>query len=230
MGGRSGSSGIGGGGGNISKYVNETRGVGKIDLTDNPLQYGPKDYSINKKVRSTAEEFAERHKKDRVEFVAAIDKKGEILDEAVGDEHSATLSNRSLSRAVELTHNHPGKTGLLGGTFSEADISSYTEYENIRTMRAEAKEGSYSITKKVGYNGTGLQNYIGSEMKKYRSQLNSRVKQLENQKNSGKISEAKYRSEVIKESNKYLVNLHNSYIAGQKKYGYAYTLERRKKP
>lgn len=228
MGGRSGSSGIGGGGGNISKYVNETRGVGKIDLTDNPLQYGPKDYSINKKVRSTAEEFAERHKKDRVEFVAAIDKNGEILDEAVGDEHSAKLSNRAIDRAVELTHNHPGKTGLLSGTFSDTDISTYSEYANIRTMRAEGKEGTYSITKKVGFNGAGLQNYMGSERKKHKAQLDARINQLKNQRDSGKISEAKYTSEKIKANNTYLVNLHNSYIAGQKKYGYAYTLERRR--
>ena len=227
MGGRSGSSGIGGGG-NISKYVKETQGVGRIDLTDNPLQYGPKDYSTNSKVRSAAEKFAEKYKKARVEHVAAIDKNGKMIEERVGDEHSASLSNKTMRNAVEITHNHPGATGYLSGSFSEADISSFSSYSNVRTMKAEGKEGTYSITKKAGFNADGLKNYMGRERSRHQTQRDTRLTQLKNMRDSGKMSEAKYRAEKIKATNKYLVDMHNSYINGQKQYGYAYTLSRRK--
>ena len=227
MGGRSGSSGIGGG--SIgSKHVKEINSNGKIDISDNPLTYGPKDYMYNKDVRSTTEKFEEKHYKDKVEHIAAIDKKGKIIEEAIGDAGSSKISNKAIEKAVEITHNHPSGTGYLGGSFSEDDIARFGERRNLRTMRATTKEGTYSITKKVGFNATKFQNYNNSERKKYRTQLDKSLSDLKSQRDSGKISEAKYTTEKIKANNKYLVNMHNSYIAGQKKYGYAYTLERRK--
>ena len=226
MGGRSGSSGIGGSAGG-SKFVKEINGTGKIDLSDNPLKYGPKDYTVNKRNRDAVDKFEQTHFKDKVEHGVLIDKDGNIVEQNSGGKGEVTLKKSSYGKATTMSHNHPSDTGMLGGSFSEADIKPFVEVRGLKTMRATAKEGTYSISKREGFDGKGFQRYNNTQRNKYRRQMNDRLSSLQSQYERKEISYAKYLTERNKTKNKYLVNMHNSYIDGQSKYGYSYTLERR---
>jgi len=135
-----------------------------------------------------------------------------------------------LANGATLTHNHPrgkGEEGQLGGTFSAQDMRTFSN-NRMSTMRASAAEGTYSITKTAGFDRSGFSSYISSIHKKNDSIMQSAHKQLTNDIVSGKVTgyrEAKKRSDAI--FNAFLINLHNDMIAGQKQYGYTYTLERR---
>jgi len=99
---------------------------------------------------------------------------------------------------------------------------------NMMTYRAVAQEGVYSISKASGFDAAGLNRYYTAENSRIMSQVRADSRALVNDYKQGKISY----DEAVKKNrelyNKGFVEMHDVLLAGQKQYGYTYTLERRK--
>lgn len=222
--GHGGYSGIRGGSGT---RVYEKSG-GYIDLKDNPLKYGRKDDMLKGDSRKAIEEFElEKVHADR-EYSRVVDKNGNVYSERKGDKGSVYIETKPGEDGQTGSHNHPREIGMLGGTFSNADIDSFSTDTKLKTLRATAKEGTYSISKGKNFDGAGLMAYKESERNRLILERKERNRNIKRMYSNGDISEAKAYELQRKSFNKFLVDVHNSLIAGQKTYGYNYTLERPK--
>lgn len=135
---------------------------------------------------------------------------------------------------------------MLGGTFSSGDIDNFTTY-NQKTYRATASEGTYSITKGKNFDASGLKAYYKARHDRYETEYKSAVKLLRATYNkevssissSGKTMSEKsveydkawkrYNDAANRAFNARVIKGHNALIEGQQKYGYTYTLEKRRK-
>lgn len=241
MGGRGSNSGLSPKPTNAATSVSLDDGT-EIDLSDFPLTYGEKDAYVDGDRRKAIEEFEDKRYKAKIEYGQVIDKDGNVLYNNKGSKGRCHLDYFALqSEGGVATHNHPrsGKdAGALGGTFSIADLTIVAN-RKISTIRATAAEGTYSITKQAGFKASEFLNYANGVEKRLRAAYNAELKTLGEKlnadyKNAKSPSESKslwekYHQESTKAFNKYLVNSHNSLLAGQKEYGYSYSLERREK-
>lgn len=218
----------------------------KIDLSANPLRYGA-SAMLNDRERQTVDRFESKRAGNKIEFGTLIGANGEVLIESKGGKGSVKLPTRLYDQASVMSHNHPrgndkGKdVGMLGGTFSGADINAFTS-TNVRTMRAAAHEGTYSIQKGAKFNAAGLTKHFADSEKTLRAAYQKRldaaqtaIKNVVQRYNHGqatydewKTAYNRYEKEKKDAFNSYLVGSHNALISGQKQYGYTYTLERRK--
>ena len=209
-----------------------------IDLRGMPLKYGGLDRAINAEQRKALDAFETKHLKSKVEYALMLGADGEELYTKRGGKGSVKFSIPIANKSDIITHNHPrsgNEAGLLGGTFSQADINAFT-HTNVKTMRASAAEGAYSITKSANFNSSGLRVHAmrvqDSASKQYRETVKKAHDREMAAATSGKktVAEANAAYQAAKTSafNQKLVTLHNGFIEGQKKYGYTYTLERRK--
>ena len=140
------------------------------------------------------------------------------------------MSSEGYSRAEVMSHNHnKSDSGRLGGTFSVADAKVFGKHDNLKTMRATSKEGTYSITKKKGFDKSKFVSYIEKEREKSFSTYTKREGELTRAYESGKMKMIDYKASIQKERNAHNVRMHNVFLQGQSKYGYDYTLERRRK-
>lgn len=221
MGGRSGSS------GGSSTRVYDKNGA-YIDLSESPLKYGQKDDTLKGVARAAIEAFENDNNKTRasVEYSRVVDKNGNIVSEDVGEEGNVDMRIRTGEKGQTGSHTHPKKIGYLGGTFSNEDIENFTTQPEYTTLRARAKEGTYSISKKENFDAKGLMEYKLSERKRLYEQRVKNENELLAKRERKEISVKELKEGIVKEYNKFLVNVHNSLLAGQKKYGYSYTLER----
>lgn len=202
-----------------------------IDLTGIPLHYGGKDHNLTGKVRTTIEAFEDRRWKNKIEFSRFVDADGNVIEDNRGGKGSVGASLSARMSAHAMSHNHPRsgrESGLLGGTFSTGDINNFVRFSQ-KTYRATASEGTYSISKQKGFDGKGFRQYYSSEHSKNRGAYVTARKTLDTSYKAGKMSYSDYRKATQKAFNTYLVANHNSLRAGQKQYGYHYTLERRSK-
>ena len=224
-----GSSGIGSGGDGFERRgaVGVADNNGRIDLSDSPLRYGKDDSLLDGSRRVAVEKFENRYAKAKIENGATFDADGNITEQRRGGKGSVKTSVAALSQADTFSHNHPREEGVLGGTFSDADLSNFTRF-NVKTYRATAKEGTYSISKGKNFDAAGFRRYFNSEFAKVNSSSSTILRNLNKQVRSNSISYDNYLKAFHKESNKMLVGMHNVLIAGQKQFGYTYTLERRK--
>lgn len=131
--------------------------------------------------------------------------------------------------------------GMLGGTFSTADLNNFANY-GVRVYRAAAPEGTYSISKGRNFDSSGLKRYYAAEHAAAQRQYRADVRALGNKYSevtkayrAGTATRAEadraykdYQAGAAKAANKWLVANHNALIAGQRQYGYTYSLERRK--
>ena len=219
MGGRSGSSGGGGG-----TRVYEKSG-GYIDLSDNPLMYGNNDEALSGLRREKIVEFEEKYADAKIEHSRVVDKDGNIYSERKGKAGSVEMVKKQGETGQTGSHNHPREPGVLGGTFSGADVKIFSQKE-YDTLRARAKEGTYSISKKENFNADGLIQYekkFTEVLKKEYRDNNNRVKQ---QYKKGEITLVQAIEQQNKNFNSYLVKRHNAFISGKQEYGYNYVLER----
>lgn len=214
----------------------------EIDLSDFPLTYGEKDAYVDGDRRKAIEEFEDKRYKAKIEYGRVIDKDGNTLCDNRGGRDSCRLSYFALqSEGGIATHNHPRSgldAGELGGTFSTADLSVVAN-RKISTMRATAAEGTYSLTKQAGFKASEFLSYANRSEAKARAAYNAEMKTLSeklhaDQKNIKSTSDSqnlweKYSKSRKNAFNRMLVNMHNSLLAGQKEYGYSYSLERREK-
>ena len=227
---------MGGRGGNYSRSadiaVSATGADGtNIDLSGSPLHYGDKDPNLTGAVRTSIEEFENKRWKNKIEYSRFVDANGNIIEENRGGKGSVKATYHARTTAEAMTHNHPrsgDESGLLGGTFSTGDLNNFVRF-NQSTYRATAAEGTYSISKLKGFDSAGFKSYYTSESSKNRGTYNATMKTLNSSVRSGSMSYDDYRAAAHKAFNTYLVAEHNSLRAGQKLYGYHYTLERRSK-
>ena len=229
----------GGGGGGGSDSVTSVIGQGgvQIDLTATPLVYGKLDPSISPAERRALEAQEDKRRNAAVEYAYAVqadgspatDIYGNPLKEKRGGKGSCAVPYRMWVQDGTLTHNHPrtgDETGMLGGTFSTADIDGFAS-RGLRTMRAAAAEGTYSISKGKNFNSSGLRKYRLEIERTANSAARQKVLDAGERYKRGEISRTQLMKAATEATNAALVQIHNGLIAGQQQYGYVYTLERR---
>ena len=228
-----GSSGIG------STYVAKsvvTQSGDTVELSV-PLVYGGYDSAVNAKARAVMEAQEDKRLGAKSEYGLLTDEDGNpIAPEKHGSRNGIKFSENEMTSAKILTHNHPrGKNeeGVLGGTFSTDDLNTFSKLDNMTTIRASAAEGTYSMTKGKNFNKSEFNSYVKSVEKKHYSTYHKEHQALKERARKeiaiGKMTSNQYISQAHGLFNNFLVNCHNDLIAGQKQYGYTYTLERRKK-
>lgn len=209
---------------------------GEVVQLNKPLRYGEKDAAITGSVRDRLEEQEDLRKKAKIEYGMAVDANGRAIEVRKGGGGQVKVSRNALNNAEAYTHNHPRSEGnkkdptakyQLSGTFSEKDLQNFSNY-NVKTYRASGAEGTYSITKGKNFNKAGFLKYVSDSNAQRVSQYQKIADKINDDYTSGKIKDYKtYLKTRGSMFNDYLVSGHNDLLAGQKKYGYTYTLERR---
>lgn len=239
MGGRGGGSGFNSGA--IARELTAQDGT-KLDLSEFPLQYGSPE-TLSYKERAAVDAFEQKRYKNKIEYGTLITVDGLTLIEKKGGSGSVKMPSYLYAKASVMSHNHPrsGKeVGELGGTFSGQDLVTFGS-TNISTMRATALEGTYSITKGPSFDRGGLNSYyrqVSSDLDKvYRANMKPAIDAYKSVESRYYAKQATYEEvqtaykaylqKAHYEFNRELVAQHNALIAGQKQYGYTYTLERR---
>lgn len=217
----------GGGGGRYSVTTVQAANGEEIDLNGVPLVYGERDSALTDAQRKSIEAQEKKRLSAKIEYSAIYDKDGNIVgQETKGGKESVRTPLRYFQEDATFTHNHPRDAGMLGGTFSDADINTLVTTK-VSTLRASAKEGTYSMTKGPNFDGDGLMSYIRSESSKNEGKYSQASSALRDKIRSGSIQYSDYMKQAYGLFNQFLIDEHNSFLAGQKKYGYTYTLERR---
>ena len=213
-------------------------GVAKGELTlldgskiefDGELIFGGDDKAIPQAVRKNLDDWENKRYKAKIEYAMSYYPDGTPIGaEMRGGKGSVrTPYSYHATDGATFTHNHPRGDGMLGGTFSNADLRNFTIGGNV-TGRATAKEGTYSISKGKNFDSKGFNSYVAKVEVDVRKTYKSEYKKISDAYNNNEISYNQARLMQGKAFNTFLVNLHNAYLEGQKKYGYTYTLEKRK--
>jgi hypothetical protein len=229
--GRGTSKGGGGGGSTSVDYITNESGDVLIDLTQIPLIYGQKDSALSQAERASIEAFENKRYKYKTEYGYAIDENGDLIgNEVHGGKGSVRVPTRIMTQAKTFSHNHPrgkGEEGLLGGTFSDQDLRTFSKNNNLKTMRATALEGTYSISKGANFDSRAFNSFAQSVSQKHMATIKSTYNSLYKQASNGKLSRSEYYSKCHAAFNKGMVAIHNDMLGGQKQFGYFYTLEKR---
>ena len=208
---------------------------GKITLSngesiefDGELRYGKDDASLTGFYRTTIESWESKRGKNKIEYAYALDDEGIPMGEIRGGKGSVRVPPwYHDGRDSIFTHNHPREQGYLGGTFSDADLYNFATGRN-KTFRARAKEGTYSISRKSNFKQNEFKKYVKEVNDKFDKNYSSKMRKLQAEVRAGNLNRENFHKEAGKAFNTSLIELHNDYQAGQKKYGYDYTLERNK--
>lgn len=223
FGGRGASSGGGGGGRSASGELVLPNGS-KIEF-EGDLRYGGKDTALTKETRKAIEEWEAKRVKNKVEYAYSVMEDGTPVGPEVKGSKGSVRSPLSYKQeGATFTHIHPREDGILGGTFSQADLRNFAN-NPCKTVRAKAKEGAYSISKTDKFDAQGFKGFIHGANQQFENTYKSKVKSLSSDYKNGKISYNDYLKGNAKAFNTALVELHNIYSSGQKQYGYKYTLE-----
>ena len=227
-----GSSKSGGGGGMLTSAPSQS-GI-PVNLKDFPLATGPKDSTLSDAQRSTIEAFEAKRVGAPIEYVMILDSQGNTTipysaGDVRGKKGSCGVDPKFFVGGEILSHNHPradaGEVGVLGGTFSGADLDIFTNHGGLKTIRATAAEGTYSLSKGSGFNASAFSSYIKSAYASADKVYKSTVDQLSADFKAGKITQQQYSRGNKRAFNKSLVDMHNALLAGQKTHNYSYTLE-----
>lgn len=228
---------MGGRGASIGKRFGSYATSGQITIGNNEtcyfdgeLKYGNNDVYMSETVRTIAKYWENKRLKNKIEYALVLDSNGNEVGygEIKGSKNKTSIPNNYLDvDNSTLTHIHPREDGMFGGSFSYGDMVGLTKHENLKTIRAVAKEGTYSMTKNKNFNSTEAIKYFKSINQRNDSIFIPKLKQLTNDYRSGKMQWNEYDKEWKKINNNALIDLHNGYLAGQKQYGYKYTLEKR---
>ena len=213
-------------------------GVAKGELTlpdgskiefDGDLVFGELDKAVPDAVRKNLDAWETKRSKAKIEYGMSYYPDGTPIGKEMRGGKGSVRSPLSYhaTDGATFTHNHPRGDGLLGGTFSGADLRNFANGGNA-TCRATAKEGTYSISKTKNFDSKGFNSYVAKVEADVRKTYKSEHKKISDAYNNNKISYDQVTLMQGKAFNTYLVNLHNAYRDGQKQYGYTYTLEKRK--
>ena len=232
-----------GSGGGWTPAVSAQNAKGEtIDLSGSPLRYGG-SVDIPDAVKTSLAAFEGVKWSSQIEYARLIAADGRVLEDAKGGKTSVKTTVRAMNAADVFTHNHPRTgdvAGILGGTFSPQDVDNWANV-GMRVTRAVAAEGTYSLAKLPGFDAQGVKRYYASVVRAARDRSKAAYKPYEDtyakvaaDYKRGKTDYAAvtsaynaYIDAVVQAENRKLVEMHNALIAGQKKYGYAYALERR---
>ena len=123
MGGRGASSSSGRGGGSAKGELVLPSGS-KIEF-DGELKFGKKDTALSNEARKAIEAWEDKRVKMKVEYGYATDADGNpIGSEVRGGKGSVRMPYQyTMGEGNIWTHVHPRGDGILGGTFSDADIN-----------------------------------------------------------------------------------------------------------
>ena len=200
----------------------------EVDLGDMPLVYGEKDSAVTGKARANIEAFEERRRKFKTEYATVLDEDGNYLTADIHGGRTSVGIPRSVAEAGSImSHNHPrgkGDENCLGGTFSIEDMNIFANH--YKTMRATAGEGTYSISKTKDFINFRFQEHMRKIYNTHGRTMNQANRDIQKRYDAGKISYDEALKLNAKAFNKYLVQVHNDLLAGQKEYGYTYTLEK----
>ena len=202
---------------------------GNTVTLDKPLQYGVKDQNIPDVVRTVIEPWEKIREKSKLEHLLFTDDAGNVISDARGGKTAVAinLTRRQEKLVTTMTHNHPRANNVLGGTFSQADLKAFTnpKLTKLRTLRATAAEGTYSISKGANFNNRGFRKDIIREMNKIDSNFDRVRGKAFKEYIGGKTTWADFKTKELELFNGCLVRIHNTLIANQSKYDYTYTLE-----
>lgn len=195
---------------------------------DGTLKYGANDKALTGATRHVITTWEERRVKNKIEYAYAVDEQGKVIGESRGGKGS--VRSPRLFHTVQnsvFTHIHPrDDKSTLGGTFSQQDLRNFYSYNN-KTMRAVAREGTYSISKTKNFNATGFANMVSQATKDFNNTYKDTMSNLNREYMANKLEYTEYRRKSAKAFNTALVNLHREYSKHAKEFGYIYTLERR---
>lgn len=198
----------------------------KIEF-EGTLKYDGDDKAVTGTARQTITSWEKKRVKAKIEYGYAVDENGNPLGTEVrGGKGSVRvpLKFHDTENAI-FTHVHPRGDGMLGGTFSSADLRNFSVFKN-KTVRATAKEGTYSISKTKNFDVQGFNSYVRKCEREFKTSISTKRTELEQKYRGSKMTWSEYKKESAKNFNSALVDLHNKYSAGQKAYGYTYTLEK----
>ena len=212
-------------------------GVAKGELTlpdgskiefDGDLIFDGLDKAVPEAVRKNLDAWETKRSKAKIEYAMSYYPDGTPIGKEVrgGKGSVKTPSSYHATEGATFTHNHPRGDGMLGGTFSGADLRNFAFGGNT-TSRATAKEGTYSISKGKNFNKFAFNQYVAKVEADVRKTYKSEYKKISEKYKNNEISYDQATLMQGKAFNTFLVNLHNAYRDGQKQYGYTYTLEKR---
>lgn len=225
-----GSAGTGAGGATGAIVMNQVADIdgSMIDLSNSPLTYGDDDSALTGNARKNIKAFEDKRYKNKVEYAYFVMADGTQVGVEYrggsGSVRTPVWVNKKADGA--MSHNHPREKGIIGGTFSYADLKNFCAY-NRTTTRATAKEGTYSISKGNNFNGDGLKKAFKAFDKQNSINCQRAMGRIRRDLQSGKIGYNTYKRLQAQNANKMLVKLHDFLLANQSQYGYTYTLERR---
>lgn len=224
FGGRGASSG-GGSGGSAKGELKLPDGT-KVEF-EGELKFGADDPVVTGKTRQVITDWEGKRVKAKIEYGYAVDADGNpVGSEVRGGKGSVRTPYSYHGEGTTFTHIHPRGDGMLGGTFSGADMRNFANTKN-KTTRAAAKEGTYSISKGANFDRAGFNAYVVKADANFKKVYREKDKVAFEQYKTGKMSYNDYKLANAKAFNTALVQLHNDYSAGQKQFGYTYTLEKR---
>lgn len=222
------SSGGGGSGNTVATSVITQAGV-EVNLSESPLVYSDPKNGFDEHTKEVISQFV----KDAVKYKS---ERGIILDangNQIGDVRVGKVGSvyNPTTMDTEITgHTHArgkGQEDIIGGTFSiqRGDMSNFVNNDHANTKFAVGPEGTYSITKKSNWDGQGFLSYMTDQHKQRQSERANRMKPYGQALNRGDINYTEYTKINHADFNRFLVDLHNDMLAGQKKYGYSYGLD-----
>ena len=214
-----------------------------VDLPSE-LRYGT-DKGAN--LPQSVSDFENRRASSKIEYGFLATATGKVLEECRGGKSRVLMTERLYAKADIFTHIHPGDRGLMSGTLSPTDLEDIGKYR-VATIRAVAKEGTYSLSKGENFDASIEQAYrkaydrLSAKADKDISEANAQAEALRVKLNFdyrlGKISyselqtqwkaiDSDYEKACAIANNKYLLGLHNWLLQNQKRFGYTYALEKR---
>ena len=204
------------GGRGAYSYGSSTKGGKLRKSSGNMSKYQQLDVSALKNIpvnlKGEFEKFMDM-KNNEVEYGYLIDKNGRVVAGARGTKHSVAIAYNGSEEGFDLTHNHPSG---YGGTFSGADISHLTEAK-LHSIRAVAREGTYSMTARKNADYEGLNRALAKDLNK--------VSKSGGAKASKANATGKTKNEVRKA---YVDELHKWYQKNANKYGFTYSFKANK--
>ena len=211
----------------VGSYKDGANINGEVIEFDGDLKLTKNDSSINKVQRAVLDTWEQKRANMKVEYANAFGFKGSEYGELKGGKNGVNLPPYYFANKGSVTtHIHPRGNGGLGGTFSDADITAWS-HGNGTTIRAVAKEGTYSISKGKNFNGYGLRTYVQTQFNLYTRKLNGEKRKLQSKVNNGTMTVTQANKTLQKEFNSVLVAMHNDLLNHQSVYGYNYYLEKR---
>lgn len=215
----------GGGGGGATGELVLPNGS-KIEF-EGTLHYDGDDKALTGKSRQVVTSWEAKRVKNKIEYAYAVDADGNPIGKEVkgGKGSVQTTITYTNNNGGAFTHIHPRGDGMLGGTFSSADLQIFAK-RNMKTTRAAAKEGTYSISKGKNFDANGFKAFAAKADAGFTANYRQRSANISVKYRAGKLTYDQYLKENAKAFNTALVDLHNTLRSGQKQYGYTYTLEK----